>query len=127
VLPLLFDEGLPPAVAQALRCLDLTAWAIGENGAPARSSSDEINCQWCESRGAVLVTNDRGKKDRTIFDSIAQHHVHAIFVHNDLRTRAPHYLLRAMLIAEERMDELAARRHGLLAHRLTRSGRLEKR
>jgi hypothetical protein len=89
VLPLLFDEGLPPAVAEALRCLDLAAWAIGEDGAPGRSTSDEINCQWCESEGAVLVTNDRGKKDRTIFDSIAQHHVHAIFVHNDLRTRPP--------------------------------------
>jgi hypothetical protein len=107
VLPLLFDEGLPPAVAKALRCLDLSAWAIGEDGAPARGAADEVNCQWCKREGAALVTNDRGKKDPTIFDSIAQHHVHAIFVHNDLRSRSPHYLLRAVLNAEQRMDELA--------------------
>jgi hypothetical protein len=127
VLPLLIDEGLPPAVAKALRCVDLAAWAIGDDGAPPRGAVDEVNCQWCKDKGAVLVTNDRGRKDPTIFDSIAQHRVHAIFVHNDLRKCPPHHLLRAVLRAEQYMEELAARRRGLIAHRLTSNGGLQKR
>jgi hypothetical protein len=43
-------------------------------------------------RGVVLVTNDRGKKDRTMLDAIAQHHVHALFVYPDLHATPAHEL-----------------------------------
>jgi predicted nuclease of predicted toxin-antitoxin system len=125
VLPLLLDEGLPPAVAHALYTLGLVVWAVGDPGAPVRKSSDEVNCAWCAENNAVLVTNDRGKKDRTIFDHLAQQHVHAIFVHKDLRDGPEHLLAKALLIAEPKM-ELWAAKH-LLRHRLQPGGGLKKR
>jgi hypothetical protein len=125
--PLLLDEGLPAQVAVALQAVDPVAHAIGDEGAPPRNSGDETNIAWCGDRGAVLVTNDRGKKDKTIFNRLATHHVHAIFVHNDLRSSDPHHLLLALLRAEQEMDTLASRPRGLIQRRLTPSGKLEKR
>jgi hypothetical protein len=75
--------------------------------------------------GAVLVTNDRGRKERVILRLLAQHQVHALFVYNDLRAAPPHKLLYALLAAEVRMDEQAGR--GLLHHKLKPTGRLERR
>lgn len=125
MLPLLLDEGLPACVAEALATLGLDAHAVGHPGAPPRGSSDADNCAWCGTRSAVLVTNDRGKSDKTIFDHLAQHQVHAIFVHNDLRFADEHVLARALLAAEARIDLIAAKR--LLRHRLRTGGGLEKR
>jgi peptidoglycan/xylan/chitin deacetylase (PgdA/CDA1 family) len=124
--PLLFDEGLSPAVAQALATLRLSAHAIGQPGAPPKQSTDEANCKWCKENAAVLVTNDRGKKDRVILDLLAQHHIHAIFIHNDLRSGPPHRLARAILQAEARIDELAGGRVPI-RHRLRPNGGLAKR
>lgn len=76
--PLLIDEGLPSTVAKAFSILRLTAHAVGEPDAPPRASSDDDNCAWCQKHGAVLVTNDRGRADKTIFNHLAQRHVHAI-------------------------------------------------
>lgn len=76
-------------------------------------------------RGAVLVTNDRGKKDKTIFDHLAQHHVHAIFVYKDLRDGPEHLLALALLRAEDKMEQVAKKE--LLHHRLRAGGGLEKR
>jgi hypothetical protein len=117
---------LPPAVADALERLGLAAHAVGRGEAPAEDSPDDENCRWCKERGAVLVTNDRGKKDHAILDALAIHRVHAVFVHNDLRGAPPHHLARAILCAETRMDEIVAGKH-LIRHRLKPSGRLEKR
>ena len=125
MLPLLFDEGLPDAVASALSALELEADAVGLPGAPPRGSLDEINCAWCQEHGAVLVTNDRGRKDRAILDALATQHVHAIFVHQDLQSAPSHHLARALLKSEDQMDTIA-RRH-LLRHRLRIGGGLEKR
>lgn len=124
--PLLLDEGLPATVANALRLLELDVWSIGSGGAPPTGSDDETNCEWCASRDAVLVTNDRGKKDPAISHALGRHRVGALFVHNDLRHAAPHELARALLVAEHRIDELSAGRK-LLRHRLKPNGRLEKR
>ena len=125
---LLFDQGLPWQVAAALRAVDLVASAVGEAGdVPREDSTDAANIAWCAARGAVLVTNDRGKRDKTIFHHLATHHVHAIFVHDDLRSADPHRLLRAVLLAEDEMDQLAQRPHGLIQRRLRPSGKLEKR
>src|SRR4051794_4612249 len=107
--PILFDEGLPPSVAIALSTVGWDARAVGMPGAPPRGSSDDANCAWCAAHGAVLVTNDRGRKDRTILDALAQHHVHAAFIHDDLRHAPAHHLLRAVLRSEKRMDELTGR------------------
>jgi predicted nuclease of predicted toxin-antitoxin system len=123
--PLLLDEGLPATVAEALATLGLDTLAVGHPGAPPRGSSDATNCAWCRERSAVLVTNDRGKSDKTIFDHLAQFHVHAIFVHNDLRFADDHVLARALLTAESKIDHIAAKQ--LLRHRLRIGGGIEKR
>jgi hypothetical protein len=125
LLPLLFDEGLPPSVATAFRALGLKAHAVGDDGAPKKGGTDKANCEWCKSNGAVLITNDRGKKDRTIFDHLAEQKAHAVFVYNDLRAAPEHHLARAVLIAEGRMDGIAAKER--LRHRLRSGGGLEKR
>jgi hypothetical protein len=127
MLPLLLDEGLSPRVAAGLRAVGLTAHAIGDDGAPAKGSPDAENCAWCAEHGAVLITNDRGRKDRTILDSLERHRVHAIFVHNDVRKLPPHRLLRALLNAEDRMTDFAGRRSGPIRRRLTPAGKLEPR
>jgi predicted nuclease of predicted toxin-antitoxin system len=125
LLLLLFDEGLPPQVAVALSALSLEASAVGQPGAPPRGSGDDVNCSWCRENGAVLVTNDRGKANKEIHDFLAQHHVHAVFVLNDLRNGPEHLLARAVLGAESEMEHIAAR--GLLKHHLRPSGKLSKR
>jgi len=122
---LLLDEGLPPNVARALSTLGLAAHAVGDAEAPPRQSSDEVNCAWCSEHSAVLVTNDRGKKDKTIFDHLAQHHVHALFVHKDLRDGPEHLLAKALLMAEPHMEQWAAKH--LLRHRLQPGGGIKKR
>lgn len=124
--PLLIDEGLPASVAAALAALELSAHAVGQPGAPGRQSPDEINCQWCQRNGAVLVTQDRGKRDKTIFSFLATYRVHAIFVHDELRNKPVHILAKALLLAEGEMDQLADGR-GLIQRRLRPKGKLEKR
>jgi hypothetical protein len=124
MLPLLIDEGLPPSIAEALRAVEVGALAIGDIGAPGKGSADEVNIRWCAQEGRLLVTNDRGRKDRLILDLLNQHHVHALFVYNDLRAAPPHHLLRAVLHAEDALEQAAGRR-GLIAGRLRPSGRVE--
>ena len=124
--PLLLDEGLPPAVAAALATLGIGAHAVGDPGAPPKQSSDEVNCQWCRSQNAVLVTNDRGRKDRTILDVLARLEVDAVFVHNDLRLAAIHSLARAILNSEGKIDQLSSS-GTRIRHRLRPGGGLDKR
>ena len=124
--PLLFDRGLPPAVADGLERLGVAAHAVGRGEAPPEDSPDEENCLWCRERGAVLVTNDRGKKEHAILDALAIHRVHAVFVHNDLRSAPAYQLARAVLCAEQRMDDIVAGKR-LIRHRLKPTGRLDKR
>jgi predicted nuclease of predicted toxin-antitoxin system len=125
LLSLLLDEGLSPQVAVAFSALSLDAKAVGESAAPSRSSTDETNCNWCKANDAVLVTNDRGKADKAIHSLLAQQQVHAIFVHNDLRDGPEHRLALALLRAENKMEQIAAKH--LLHHRLRVGGGLEKR
>lgn len=126
MLPLLLDEGLPAVVAQALRAVEVDALAIGDDGAPAKGSPDQTNVPWCAEQHRLLITNDRGKKDRVILGLLNQHHVHSLFVYNDLRAAPPHHLLRALLVAETALDEAASHR-GLIAARLKPTGRIESR
>lgn len=127
MLPLLLDEGLPASVALALSTLGWDVKAVGMPDAPSKGSGDEINCAWCAERDAVLVTHDRGRKDKTILNALAEHHVHAVFVYAELRAGPAHNLARALLVAESAMDDLATRQRGLLQHRLKPTGKLEPR
>lgn len=127
MVPLLLDEGVPPVVAEALRTLGLSVTAVGDDDGPARGSTDFENAKWCAENGAVMVTNDRGRKDRAILDALAQEHVHALFVYRDLLEQPPHRLAGALLGAEERIAKEVAKPKGLLRHRLRPAGGLEKR
>jgi hypothetical protein len=113
-------------VAAAFRVLGLTAHAVGDPGAPERQSTDKANCEWCRANQAILITNDRGKKDKTILDHLAELEVDAIFVYNDLRFAPDHQLARAVLSSEKQMDEIASGR-SRLRHRLRAGGGLAKR
>jgi hypothetical protein len=126
LLPLLLDAGLPHSVAAAFRLLGLDARAVGDSDAPAKNSDDHALCAWCAERHAVLVTNDRGKKDRTMLDALARHHVDAIFVYADLRDGPAHKLARALLLCEGKMEAIA-RGRSPIRHRLRPGGGLEKR
>ena len=99
---------------------------VGGQGAPPSGSPDEENGKWCSEHGAVLVTHDRGRNDRAILKVLAEHHVHAIFVHNDLRFADAHHLVRAILVAEAKIDHYVGSK-GLLHHRLQPKGGLENR
>lgn len=127
MVPLLLDEGVPPSIARAFRELELEVFAVGEEGAPPRRSPDGDNVKWCADRGAVLVTNDRGKKDRAILDALAQHRVHALFVHEDLTAGPPHILASALLKAESKIEAVVRKTRGLLRHRLRPGGGIEAR
>jgi hypothetical protein len=127
MLPILLDEGLPWQVAEALRAAGLEAFAVGHDPeAPPDQSDDDVNVKWCQARGSVLVTNDRGRKEKVILRALAAERVHALFVYKDLRAAPPHALLKALLVAEERMEQLAAGR-GLIHHKLKSTGRLAQR
>lgn len=126
MLPLLIDEGLPPQVAHALAALELPVHAVGDQGAPPKGSPDDVNVKWCQEHGAVLITNDWGRKDKIILDLLAQHRVHAIFVYDDLRAAPPHHLARAVLRAEERIEQIASSRK-MIHHKLKSTGYLDKR
>jgi predicted nuclease of predicted toxin-antitoxin system len=123
---LLIDEGLPASVARALSALGLPVHAIGGEGAPPRGRVDEANCEWCARHDAVLVTNDRGRKDPAILAALSRHHVSALFVHNDLRSAPEHHLALALLRAEAAIDDLAGRREPLRG-RLLPNGKVDRR
>jgi hypothetical protein len=122
---LLLDEGVSPSAAEALAALGLPVFAVGGAEAPALESTDDENCAWCADCGAVLVTHDRGRKDKAIHVAIRRHGVGVIFVHNDLRGPAKH-LVRALLSAEVAIDDLA-NRPAPMNHRLRPNGKVERR
>lgn len=133
MLTLLFDEGLPAAaLAKAFRALDIDAWAVGEDGdgvpddIPARMSPDDANCEWCAKHGGVLITNDRGRKDKAILHALRAHRVSAVFIHKKLRAVPLTELACALLKAEPGMRDLSSRKTPM-ARRLERNGRLAPR
>lgn len=121
--PLLLDEGAFSSLVGPMRDLGLDVWTPGDQGAPPKGSPDEANCAWCAKKGAILVTTDRGKKDRTIHGALAKHGVGALFMHNDLRAAPRHKVLLAVLRAEEAIEDHASRRTRI-RHRLTPTGKL---
>lgn len=124
---LLLDQGLPggTSLASALAALGLEVHAVGSPGAPALGSSDEVNCKWCSTKGAILVTHDRGRKNREIHGLLDQHSVDCITVLRELRRSPPHHLARALLNAEGKMDQIVEGRRRL-RHQLRPGGGLRK-
>lgn len=106
---LFFDQGLPGGVgtATALAALGLEANGVGGAGAPPNGSSDNENCKWCAEHNSVLITHDRGKKDKEILKVLDQHQVGVILILKDLRSRPAYHLVRALLNAEGKMDQVA--------------------
>jgi predicted nuclease of predicted toxin-antitoxin system len=125
--PILLDQGLPWRVAASLRELGIDALAVGDPGAPPEGSDDETNIRFCKDEGRVLVTNDRGRKDKQILVHLQANRVHAVFVYKDLREAEPYALARALLDAAEAMADRVGRSRGLLSDRLKPTGRLEPR
>lgn len=94
-------------MATALVALGLEANAVGGAGAPPNGSSDEENCRWCSENDSILITHDRGKKDKEILKVLDQHQVGVILVLKDLRSMPAYHLARALLNAEGKMDQIA--------------------
>lgn len=122
--PLLFDECVPPQVADALRNVDFETFSIGDDHAPERGATDEENVRWCRERGAVLITKDWGRKNKVILDLLASHQVHAIFVPESLNKRPGKQLLRALLSCEEQLESLLSGKK-TVRHRVNKSGTLK--
>lgn len=124
---LLLDQGLPggTSLASGLTALGLEVQAVGSPGAPALGSSDEDNCRWCAANRAVLVTHDRGRKNREIHGLLDRHSVDSITVLRELRRSPPHHLARALLNAEGKIDQVVEGR-GRLRHQLRPGGGLRK-
>jgi hypothetical protein len=124
--PLLFDEGLPGgnAVPRALSALGWTATAVGDPGAPPRGLGDEVNIEWCRGNHSILVTHDRGKKEREIITVLDQCHVGAIIILTPMRKQPPMGMARALLCAEGQIDAITLGRR-TLRHHLRASGKLD--
>ncbi len=61
----------------------LTVLAIGDDGAPARSTPDPEILKWCEQYNFTLVTNDPNTIPRHLSDHLAAgHHVPGVFMIN---------------------------------------------
>ncbi|MDE0636887.1 MAG: DUF5615 family PIN-like protein [Candidatus Poribacteria bacterium] len=81
----LLDEHIPPVYQTQLLYHEpsLTVLAIGDEGAPAISTSDPEILKWCEKHDFSLVTNNRKSIPQHLVDHLAAgHHVPGIFTIN---------------------------------------------
>lgn len=85
MIPYLMDENVDPVYQTQLlwRELDLVVWAVGDEGAPPKSTLDPEILIWCEEHGFILVTNNRTSMPPHLADHLAQgRHVPGIFILN---------------------------------------------
>lgn len=70
---LLLDEHVPKFFRVQLRRRDpaLTAWQIGDEGAPPRGALDPPILEWYEANEFVLVTNNRASMPVHLADHLA--------------------------------------------------------
>ena len=81
----LLDEHIPPIYRTQLLYHEssLTILAIGDEGAPARGTSDPEILHWCEQNHFNLITNNRKSMPQHLGDHLAAgHHVPGIFTIN---------------------------------------------
>jgi uncharacterized protein with PIN domain len=122
----LFDENLWPDVSRGLRLCGYDTYVIGDAPAPNRGSTDGDNVAWCVARGAMLVTADRGRRNREMLDLLSRHPVHVLLVHTGVTQRA---FMRAFVRHCDGLEDAIDRRNlqgRVVRHRLRREGGIER-
>lgn len=97
----LLDEHIPPTYRTQLIYHEpsLTVWMIGDEGAPARGTSDPEILTWCEQNQFILITNNRNSMPQHLTDHLAAgHHVPGILI-IDLKAPIGEVLEDLILIA----------------------------
>lgn len=85
MLRYLMDENVNPNYQTQLlqREPGLVVWAVGDPGAPPKSTLDPEILIWCEEHGFVLVTNNRTSMPTHLAEHLAQgRYVPGIFILN---------------------------------------------
>jgi predicted nuclease of predicted toxin-antitoxin system len=122
----LLDENLWPDVGRGLKLCGYDLHVIGDPPSPDRGARDQENVEWCVARGAMLITGDRGRKNREMLDLLAREPVHVMLTHGGLTQRA---FMRAFVRhcdgIEEAIERCLARGGGVVRRRLKREGGLE--
>ncbi|RKU33347.1 hypothetical protein C6499_01470 [Candidatus Poribacteria bacterium] len=109
----LIDENISPEYRTQLRNHEssLKVLAVGDEGAPPKSTSDPEILVWCEQHQFSLITNNRESMPQHLSDHIAAgHHVPGIFTIN-LQVPMGKIIDELILIAgasdeDEYMDEI---------------------
>lgn len=81
----LIDENISPEYrTQLLRHKpSLTVLAVGDEGAPSKSTPDPEILKWCEQNEFYLITNNRKSMPQHLSDHLASgHHIPGIFTIN---------------------------------------------
>ncbi|NJN93203.1 MAG: DUF5615 family PIN-like protein [Anaerolineales bacterium] len=81
----LLDENVDPSLRHALHqhWPNMVVWAVGDPGAPLRSTPDPDILVWCEAHAVSLVTNNRASMPVHLQDHLtAERHVPGIFILN---------------------------------------------
>ncbi|MDE0469539.1 MAG: DUF5615 family PIN-like protein [Candidatus Poribacteria bacterium] len=81
----LLDEHIPPIYRTQLLYHEssLTVLEIGDQGVPARGTSDPEILRWCEQNDFSLITNNRKSMPQHLADHLsAGHHIPGIFTIN---------------------------------------------
>ena len=124
VAGLLFDENLSHHVAAALAPFGYDVTAVGLSGAPSFGAIDADVVDWCVENGAVLVTADRGRKDRAILIALAARGAHVLFVWDSISTREQvELVVRQYDKIQHDVEQAKATKHGLYRKRLLRPWR----
>lgn len=118
----LLDENLSAPVGRALQLVGYAFDAVGDSPAPPKRSTDETIAQWCLEHDAVLVTSDRGKKNREIIAALATHAVAVVFVPSGW---TPREQLAFFVTRGDQLNAMLASRTSLRI-RVLRRGRLER-
>ncbi len=77
------DENVDPALRVGLQCHwpEIEVWAIGDPGAPERSTPDPDILLWCEANGFTLLTNNRASMPVHLREHLAAgRHIPGIFI-----------------------------------------------
>ncbi len=85
---------------------ELIVWAVGDEGAPAKSTLDPDILIWCEEHGFVLVTNNRTSMPPHLTDHVAQgRHVPGIFIMNPNMSIGDTIEELILIVATSEVDE----------------------
>ena len=121
----LLDENLPSRFAEGFTLLGLDVAAVGRPGAPPKGSLDRAVVDWCVNNEAVLVTKDRGRKNREMIELIRTTRVSVVMVPEKMTLDE---FVRQFVRRYDSMftDALRAiNRGGSYRRRMTAGGRIE--